>query len=1816
MTLRTILISILALAAVGTASGAAAQTAPIAERRAIYERDTDFYGGDIRSLFDTTLEICERACLEDAGCDALTFNVRNAACFLKEGTPEGSAYEGAISARMRPAAAGVVRGAEARAEDLGFLPDGTIDTAHRFAAGLGRDHPVDRQSPSELVVTAQAREAAGQRFAGLQLRLAAVVAGDNPADWVNAASQALLIEGNDRRRARRIARNAAVNAYLRSEGAEAQARALDVLAQALEATNAGRAGIPALRLAQQLAPRPARVAALDRLIGLYGFRITGHDAESDSARPRICARFSEPLIPEFDYGPYVRIEAGALPVEASGNQLCIDGVIHGERYRMTFRSGLPGARGEDLSKPVALDVYVRDRSPAVRAAGQGHVLPRRAGLAVPFVTVNAEELALSLYRVDRRNLAAVTEEGLFGRPLSRYETDRLAGRLGEKVWEGRGEVAETRLNEDQTTLFPIGDVLSAPEPGAYVLTAGLPDGDDDVPAAAQWFTVSDLGATALSGADGLTVLVRGLSDAQAREGVTARLVARNNSVLGETRTDAEGRAVFAAGLLRGDGGAAPGMVELATEADFAFLDLSKPGFDLSDRGVSGRPAPPPIDVFVSTERGVYRPGEMVFATVLARDTGAAAVPDLPLTAVAVRADGVEHRRWVLPDQGAGGRAHAFALPPGAVRGDWRLRLYADPEGAMLAETRFKVEDFVPQKIDFDIGLPDGPLPADAPPVAKLTARYLYGAPGAGLSVEGEVVVSHTREVDAWPGYRFGMARRNEPVQEYLGGFETDDAGNASIPLVYPATEAGTAFQKLDLVLRAREGSGRPVERVATRLIAPTAPRLGLRPLFDGVAAEDSAAGFDVVAIGPDLAATDLGEVAWRLDRVHRWWQWYEVNGRWRYEPVTRRERVSSGAGQVTAAGALRVEAPVAWGRYELRVTSATRPEIRASYAFSAGYYGAGASADTPDVLEVGLDKPRYAPGETAELRVEARAAGTLLVKVMTDRLVDMQAVAVAEGASTVALPVTEDWGPGAYVTATLIRPVATDPDDTAPTRAIGLAWAGVSAPGRVLAAEIEAPDQVDPRGPVEVAVAVPGLPDGAQAYATIAAVDVGILNVTGFESPDPEQHYLGQRRLGMEMRDLYGRLIDTRFGAIGRVRSGGDGGAATGAPPPPTEELVAFFEGPVTVGPDGRARARFTLPEFNGTLRVMAVVWSDAGVGQAEKDVIVRDPVVVSAALPRFLAPGDESRLRLDLAHVDGPTGEVGLTFAVEGPLSLQAGPGTVALESGGRATLSLPLRATGPGQGAIKVVATTPGGRELSKTLRLAVRANDPVLSRQTRLTLAPNGGTLSLDTAVLAGLASGAEATLAVGPLARFDVAGLLRGLDAYPYGCTEQLTSRALPLLYFDRVSEAIGATSAADLPKRIEGAIGAILANQARNGGFGLWRASSGDLWLEAYVTDFLSRANGLGHPVPRRAFDAALENLVNRVAYFGEFENGGQSLAYALMVLAREGRAAIGDLRYYADEKAGAFATPLALAQLGTALAYYGDQPRADALFAQAGQRLAQIDLAKAAQGWREDYGTALRDKAAVVALAAEVGSNAVDRAGLGQEIATGLTGKRWLSTQEQVWALMAADAEIRATAREASVLINGQPVDGPAARGLDAGVLSGGFLLANAGPQPLDVIVTATGVPTEPEPAQGNGYRIERWVYTLEGEPVADAGVALNDRLVVILRVTPEREVEGRLMVSDPLPAGLEIDNPNLLRAGDMRQLDWLRLDDVAEHSEFRSDRFLAAVDWRGSDSFQLAYMVRAVSPGSFHHPAASVEDMYRPDNRARTDAGRFTVRP
>jgi len=1787
---------------------ATAQDGPVADRFFAITQDTDFPGADMTPIYDTTMDGCIRACLADTSCVAFTFNMANSVCFPKTAVLAMEPYDGAMSATVRNTDPAVLARLDTRLEQLDFLTATDLTDARSQAAGLARRHYAGTWTAERILDAAEARLAEGQFLQAMRLFGSATTVTDDPSHWLQYAMLALDTEVSSRSEQRNLTRTAlraATNAALRAEPGQELSDAAALIARALEDNNRGRDMIFALRLAIAQAPSEALEAELDRAIGLYGFRVTSTRVENDAAEPRICAIFSEDLAGGVTHADFLQSSTSGLSVDAEGRQFCISGVQHGQRYEFTLRAGLPAASGESLRNPATLRLYVRDRSPALRFPGRAYVLPRIAGGALPIVTVNTDEVALRLYSVTDRNIVRTLQDDYFGRPLNQWEVNRFSTELAETVWEGVGDVSN-RLNEDVTTSLPIGQVLAALDPGLYALEARI-DGPEgrDLPPATQWFFVSDMGVSAVSGVDGVHVIVRSLADTSGIEGAVVRLVSESNRVLAELDSDRQGRVHFPADLTAGRAGAAPAMITVEQAEDFAFLSLREAEFDLSDRGVEGRPAAPPIDLYLTTERGAYRAGETIHATALARDGQSRALSGLPLTAILTRADGVEYSRMVLEELGAGGFVWQMPLGPNVPRGTWRLAVHADPDAQPLTSQTLLVEDFLPERIDVDLSLPDGPLPANQPVTLALQSDYLFGSPAGDLPIEGEMFLRPVSTLSGFPGYSFG--RHDDTPQTVLtnlpGNERTDASGAAQLDLTLPEISGIPHPRELRVTARVTEGSGRPVERTLTRAIQPTGTLIGIRPLFDGTLPEGTDAQFHLIAVGAEALP-----VRWTLNRVERRYQWYTQNGRWNWERVTTRTRIATGDA-VLGSDPVEIAAPADWGRYELRVESTDGLYTASSVSFRAGWYGEGDSTGTPDLLEVSLDAESYDVGDEARLRVVPRSGGLVLIRVMSNRLIHQELVTIGDDPDTFPLAVTEDWGNGAYVTATLLRPLEGLPAQM-PARSLGLVHATVNPGPRALDVVMEAPITSAPRGPLDVALRVAGAEPGDTVYASIAAVDLGILNLTGFQSPDPMAHFFGQRRLGVGIRDLYGRLI-SGGGDPGAIRQGGDASAGVRMQaPPPTEALVAFHSGPVTVDQDGLARVSFDIPSFNGTVRVMAVAWNEAGIGQAQADVLVRDPVVVTASIPRFMAPGDSARLLLEVTHAEGPTGLMPIEIETSAGLNIGSVLSAVTLEEGETERLRVPLFALDDlGEQQVDVTLITPDGQRLSRTLRLVVQSNDPVTAVTSRFTLAP-GDSLDFDASVLAGLRPGTgRATLSAGPLARFDAPGLLQMLDRYPYGCTEQMTSQAMPLLYMADVAEALDLAHAGDLATRIQQAIDGVLVNQAANGGFGLWGAYSGDPWLDAYVTDFLSRARAEGYVVPDLAFQSALDALRNHVATAPDFEEGGESIAYSLMVLAREGTAAIGDLRYYADVKADAFATPLALGQLGAALAMYGDQPRADAMFRQGYELLITQSIVSERTGWRSDFGTRRRDATALLTLAATAGSEAIPLDALAAALPAPSTN---ISTQDAVWSLLAADALIDMDGLS-SLTLNGADVNGPLIEVLEAGDPTT-RVLTNTGDRPETLTLTRYGQAEGETEAGGNGYSITRSYMTLDGLPADPSEVTVGTRLVVVLHVLGFTDRTARLMVNDPLPAGFEIDNPNLLRVGDIGALSDLDVTDFTDHTEFRQDRFLAAVTHTRGDLMRLAYIVRAVTPGSFHHPAASVEDMYRPAFRAQTPSGHVVI--
>lgn len=1626
---------------------------------------------------------------------------------------------------------------------------------------------------------------------------------------------------------------AAYNAFRFAKDDSLKADALAVLGYFLRARSYWRPSLNAYKASLDLVDTPEIAQVYKELRAQKGFRISNYKINSDLRQPRLCIQFSEALYARgTDYATFFKINnEDPDGVRVERRQICVDGFKHGETYNISVRQGLPSVVGEQLLKTSDITVYVRDRSPSVRFSSKAYVLPKFGQRGLPLMSVNTNAASIRVYRVGDRNLLSSVMDGQFRNNLNDYDTQELSNKFGEEVYKGTVEIS-SKLNEDIKTAVPVHSALPNMKPGLYVIRA-WPENSKygSNRGATQWFIVSDLGLATLKAQNGLYAFVRSITKTAPLSGVSVKLLAYNNEVLGTAKSNEKGLVTFAAGLLRGKGGNRPALLVAETgTGDYGFVDLTKSAFDLTDRGVAGRASPGPLDGFVFVERGVYRPGEDVQLTALLRDQLGNGVLGVPLTLVITRPDGKEHRRISLPDQGAGGRSYSLPLIQSAMTGTWRVRAYGDLKLDPVGQTSFLVEDYVPERMALTLKKESQLWSRDRQAEIKVSGVYLYGAVAAKHQLKGDYTIKKSQAgLVGFEGYQFGLED-----EKFLNVHNTinnigllNEKGKTTLTLNLPDFERPSKPIEAKVNVRLLEPGGRQVVRAVTLPVANERPMIGIKRLSSSAEMkEKKRAQFDIVRL--DKRARQTTELLkWELVEITKDYQWYNQNGYWRYEPVIYTNRVAKGQIETLEEGAARIEMPIGRGQYRLEVVSQTFNQLAASTKFSVDWYGAR-DADTPDVLELASDKATYSVGEKLTLRLKPRAKGRTLVAVMNETILDMKELPLDPSGGEVVFEVKDSWGVGAYAIAMHYH----QQDATLaqmPGRAIGVKWIKLDESPRALNVALKLPEHHSSNKVLKLPVEVKGLAKGELAFAVVAAVDEGILSLTGYESPAPRKHFYGQRRLATEIRDVYGHLIDGMGGALGRVRSGGDAGGLALQGAPNSIKPVALYSGIVKLNDEGKAEISFEVPQFNGSLRIMTMVWSKNKIGSASQNLIIRDPVVVLASTPLFLTKGDQSRLFLSIDNVDGPEGAYKLKVTSDNGLQFDERQmsAPIDLKPGKRVNVAVSMRAKKIGMSQFKLALTytneDPNGPSiaLSQTHDLYIKAPQPNASWRTVKKLEGNGGKLTFNKDIFADIIpETARASLSIGHLAGLDVSGLFLSLARYPYGCAEQTTSQAMPLLYVSKIAPHYGQSIAKDLPGRIEKAISRLAALQNSQGGFGLWSPNYADMWLTAYVTDFLTRAREQKFNVDASMIALALQRLKNTVNFANDFKKGGQDIAYALYVLARNGEANIGDLRYYADTKIKQFATPIAQAQIAASLAMYGDSIRAQRAFKVAYNTMLNQPLLEGTRGYRTDYGTRLRDRAAVLALSSEAKHSALPKLELINAVVEARSQKTFTSTQENAWLLLAANA-LEDSDRAVLLSVNGEDTKGLFSKSFTPADLSANDLtLENKSAEEVTAVLTIHGSSENPLPAFEQNIGLKRQFFTLQGKEISLLNAKQNDRVLVVLTITDQEHKGGRLLLTDHLPAGFMIENPKLVTGSNLANFAWLKPTVWPVHQSFRDDQFVAAFNLssqpkKGGDRIiQAAYIMRAAHDGRYIHPAAHVEDMYRPNRFARTGAQHVIV--
>jgi uncharacterized protein YfaS (alpha-2-macroglobulin family) len=1603
-------------------------------------------------------------------------------------------------------------------------------------------------------------------------------------------------------------------------------------------------------------PRPAvDLAALaQRYAGRELSVVDVSEIQVDGAST-LSVSFSVPLDPEQNFAEKLHLVDskdgkvdGAWELSDNLTDLRLRHLQPQRKLVLTVDAGVVAVNKAKLAAEFISRLETADLQATVGFASRGSLLPTRLAEGLPVIALNVNKANVEFFRIKPEALPAFFSNWRGTSSLEYYESKELLSQA-DLVYEGRFDLNPAR-NTRETVLLPLSGIKALQEPGVY-LAVMRASGTYAYANPATVFTLSDIGLSVHRYANRLDAFTQALEGGKAIGDVELVLYDTDGKVVGQGKTDAAGHAQLPSP-------AKAALVLAHKDQQTSMLRLDSSALDLAEFDITG-PQSHPLQFFIFGPRDLYRPGETVLLNGLLRDNDGQEVKPQPISVEVRRPDEQVSRKFVWDADASGLYQYQLQLADEAPTGRWQLVFDLGDGKPQLYE--FQVEDFLPERLALELKGSDTPIASADSAVFDITGRYLYGAPASGNSLTGLLYVRPLREaVPTLPGYQFGSITETELKQDLEIEAGTLDA-QGKLSLNVESTWA-KARSPLQLILQAslQESGGRPITRRLVQPVWPAEQLPGVRPLFGETASDedeyDEAAGmpqtdgdgpveFEVLvadSAGNKLAADN---VKVRLVRERRDYYWnYSDGDGWSYHFNEKFLNLNEETVSIKQGATAKVSFPVESGPYRVEVED-PHTGLISSVRFWAGYRwqdNAQGGAVRPDQVKLALDKPGYNDGDTAKVTVTPPAAGKgyLLVESSEGPLWWQEIDVPAEG-KTFEVPLDKKWARhDLYVSALVVRPGERKANVT-PKRAVGLLHLPLERSQRKLALTVTAPEKMRPKQPLKLKVAARNA-DGsvpAQVRVLVSAVDVGILNITRYATPDPFASLFGRKEYGVDQLDVYGQLIEAGRNRLASLAFGGDALAKGGKRPDTSVTIVALQSAPVTLNAQGEGEVSVDIPDFNGELRIMAQAWSADHYGMAEARTVVAAPIIAELSAPRFLAGGDQTTVALDLSNLSGTAQKLTVMASAEGQLSLANGElsQSVQLDQGQRTTLRIPVRAQGGlGQGRFKVlvqglVLPNENLPPFSREWTIGVRPAYPAILKHYRAVL--NNQPWSLPEGALEAFEpAGREATLSLSNRPPLNLGEQIRGLEAYPYGCLEQTASGLYPSLYADTATlKRLGIKGESDevRKRKVELGIERLLGMQRHNGSFGLWNADGEEeYWLTAYVTDFLLRARDQGFAVPADALKKANERLLRylqernqiEVSYSQNAEHTRFAVqAYAGLVLSRSQQAPLGALRSLFDRRTDA-RSGLPLVQLAVALEKMGDKPRAEQAM------LAGLAAGRKGNEWLADYGSPLRDQASILALLEE---NSLAASTFDQRLfalADELGATRYLSTQERnalflagrgllakpqaKWSasLLSGDQELALSNEQSGVKLDGPSLVSP-------------LMVQNKGSETLYQQLTISGYPTQAPAPGGENLSIRREYLGLDGEPANLNALKSGQLLLVHLEVKAQQRVTDALVV-DLLPAGLELENQNLAQSAASLEdaseavKEWRQSMENAgiKHQEYRGDRFVAALDLDGYNTVHLLYLARAVTPGTYRVPPPQVESMYRPGWQALGEAAASMV--
>ncbi|MGE4349521.1 MAG: alpha-2-macroglobulin [Candidatus Berkiella sp.] len=1524
-----------------------------------------------------------------------------------------------------------------------------------------------------------------------------------------------------------------------------------------------------------------------------------------------CLTWTYPLLKSrnFHYEDYISItpKVKDLGVIARGKQLCVEGLNFGENYRLTLKAGFPSESGTSLLKDQSLNLYIPHRKSAIRFREKGYILASGAPQIVPLVAVNVSEVKLKIIHIPERNIQSI-QTNWFANQLSRWDADNIAEEEGEIVWQGTYRF-DSETDKTAISGLPIDKMMGKKlQAGVYLVEARTTeDSYDPDEFASQALVISDIGLSTYHGPDGLHVFARSLSNAKTLPDVSIRLISRNNRELHKMTTDKEGHAVFTAEILNGKGGNRPAFLT-ATQKDqqFTVLNLRDEAFDLSDRSAQGRNHQGTIDAYLFTERGIYRPGETIHHLCLLRDNKGQATTKLPITLKIFRPDGVIAQESLLQDRGNGSYTFDYAINHAAQTGTWTTAIYLDPTSNELAHTSFEVNDFVPPRIEVKTSSTLNSIVPQQSNNLVVNAQYYFGAPGANLKVTAESkLIPMPKPFSKWKTYHFGLIEEEWSAQRFKHlDTVTDEQGKASIITKVDLEPQTSHPLQLETTTTVFEIGGRGQSSKQTTLFWHQPYIIGIEPQFkDNSISSNSNAKFNIIALNQKGELQSTQSLRYTLYEEQHDYVWFRAGTHWQYEVVIRDNVVANGTFQLDNKAPLAFTIPVKYGPYRLEVLD-EKTGIATSFRFSAGWHFSEEAPDRPDTLEVSFSEDNEINARNkANIYIKSPFEGQLFVAWAGDNFKPIHTGKIGSKGINLELSIPKALRatPGNYLIATVYRG-SDDQSSQMPKRAIGVSWV----PNKQFKEKHEIELSLEHPTVVNSTKTVDILVKASKAHkhlnVAVALVDEGTLSLTDYKTPKPYQYFFSQKNLNYALRDSYGHLINPYGARPGSFEVGGGESILKRALtqlPARSYKVVSLFSGIIEAKENEAIHIPFTLPEYTGKLRVMAVAWDEQGVGHAQSSLSVQDPIDAYLVLPRFLAPHDNAKIPLVLKNVEAPEGDYSLTLQSAKDKVTQK----IHLQKGQELRIPFILKAETTGIKKIELFLTDSKDFAYKRQWELSVRPTIQPISLQAYGKIEAKSS-LTLDEKLLHNFQeNSSNLSLSIGSLPELGSAQLIQDLLQYPYYCLEQTTSRLFATLLSSNPSN-----------EAIQKGFNQLTTLQKIDGSFSLWSHNGQtEPWLSLYTADLLHSMKQAGHAVPLaliQSVDHWLKEMEQRsINPSTEHQSANISIAaYAHYILAKENQSSLRSLRFFADSHQKDIIRRRDLAFIGAAFAHYGDAQNATLWFDKA---INTIDTQNDSDFL--SFGSELRDNAILVTLIAETTQNNEKLYPLLQSLVDKARLSYFLSTQEKAW-LIRADFALKDARKKYYLSLNNKTLDGvqPQILNFDYKALKQAPILQNTGDTPVYYALSQQGEPIDVKALPQSGFALQRSVYTLEGQYADLEKMKSGDLYIVKIKGQRSNNTLHHVLLVDLLPPGFEIEQTTLSDLAE--QFPWLGSMSQASRIESRDDRFMAAFELARQNDFTVAYMVRAVSAGTFNYPPTFVEAMYQPQFFAYGEAEKIHI--